>query len=73
MGPNRCQGAYSSLSGVPTLDNYVSWNLKTNGVQRTTVASGGIIRQPTTSIFMVTTSGTFLTLGLRMWILSAMC
>lgn len=29
--------AYSSA----TYDNYVSWNLKTNGVQRTTVQSGG--------------------------------
>lgn len=28
---------------LPTYDNYQSWNLKTNGVQRTTVQSGGTL------------------------------
>ena len=33
--------AWNDVTGKPTLDNYVSWNLKTNSVQRTTVGSGG--------------------------------
>lgn len=28
---------------LPTYDNYQSWNLKTNGIQRTTVQSGGTL------------------------------
>ena len=33
--------SWNDVTGKPTLDNYGSWNLKTNGVQRTTVGSGG--------------------------------
>ena len=33
--------AWNDVTNKPTLDNYVSWNLKTNSVQRTTVGSGG--------------------------------
>lgn len=35
--------AWGEITSKPTLDNYVSWNLKTNGVQRTTVGSNGIL------------------------------
>ena len=35
--------AWTDVTGKPTLDNYVSWNLKTGGVQRTTVQSGGTL------------------------------
>lgn len=34
---------WGRLTGVPNFDNYQSWNLKTNGVQRTTVQSGGTL------------------------------
>ena len=33
--------AWNDVTNKPTLDNYGSWNLKTNSVQRTTVGSGG--------------------------------
>ena len=35
--------AWTDVTGKPTLDNYVSWNLKTGGTQRTTVQSGGTL------------------------------
>lgn len=35
--------AWNDVTGKPTLDNYGSWNLKTGGVQRTTVQSGGTL------------------------------
>lgn len=36
-------GRYALASHTHTYDNYQSWNLKTNGVQRTTVQSGGTL------------------------------
>jgi hypothetical protein len=33
--------SYYHSGNLPTYDNYVSWNLKTNGIQRTTIQSGG--------------------------------
>lgn len=36
-------GDYAAVNHVHDYDNYVSWNLKTNGTQRTTVQSGGTL------------------------------
>jgi len=36
-------GRYALSSHTHSYDNYQSWNLKTNGVQRTTVQSGGTL------------------------------
>ena len=36
-------GDYAAANHVHDYDNYVSWNLKTNGTQRTTVQSGGTL------------------------------
>jgi len=38
---NLSLGDYAAANHVHDYDNYVSWNLKTNGTQRTTVQSGG--------------------------------
>jgi len=40
---NALSIAWSQLTSVPNYDNYVSWNLRTDGVQRTSVESGGIL------------------------------
>jgi hypothetical protein len=36
-------GRYALTSHTHAYDNYQSWNLRTNGVQRTTIQSGGIL------------------------------
>ena len=36
-------GTYSDLVEIPTLDNYVSWNLRTDGVFRKAVTKDGIV------------------------------
>jgi trimeric autotransporter adhesin len=38
--PNR---SYTDLQDLPTYDNYVSFNLQTNSIQRTTIQSGGTL------------------------------
>ena len=39
---------------LPTYDNYQSWNLKTNGIQRTTIQSGGTLDIVATNNLAVT-------------------